>query len=87
MENLLNNAKSFDSKGNIVNIKLNIEQKEIVLQQYKDSFDDNIKEYIENNPDEFEEIFIANSSQQFEKLFPGSYVETIKEQAISRFKN
>lgn len=87
LENLLNNAKSFDSKGNIVNIKLNIEQKEIVLQQYKDSFDDNIKEYIENNPDEFEEIFIANSSQQFEKLFPGSYVETIKEQAISRFKN
>ena len=87
LENLLNNAKSFDSKGNIVNIQLNLKQKELVLKQYNESFDNSIKEYIENNPDEFEEIFIANNNIQFEKLFPKSYKEAFKEQAIARFKN
>ena len=45
-----------------------------------------VKHYIENNSDEFEEIFIANNSMQFEKLFPKTYVETLKEQAITHFK-
>lgn len=87
LENLLKNAKSFDSKGNIINIELTFDQKEIILKQYKESFDKEIQEYIENNPDEFEEIFIANSNSQFEKLFPKTYVSNIKEQAINRFKN
>lgn len=86
-ENLLNNVKSFDSKGNIVDIQLTIEQKEAVLKQYIESFDNTVKDYIENNPDEFEEIFVANNNAQFEKLFPKSYVENMKEQSINRFKN
>ena len=87
LENLLNNVKSFNQEGKVVNIKLSVEQKDIVLKQYAESFDESIKEYIENNPDEFEELFIANNSLQFEKLFPKTYVESLKEQAISRFKN
>lgn len=87
LDNLLNNAKGFDEKGNIIDINLNINQKEIVIKQYKESFDDEVKKYIENNSDEFEEIFIANNNIQFEKLFPKTYVETLKEQAISRFRN
>ncbi len=86
-ENLLNNAKAFDSKGNIVDIDLSIEQKQMIIEQYNKSFDNSIKEYIENNQDEFEEIFIANNSKQFEKLFPKSYIETLKEQSINRFVN
>ena len=87
LEKLLNNVKSFDAEGNIVNIKLKIEQKEIVLKQYADSFDSSVKDLIENNPDEYEELFIANNSTQFAKLFPKTYVESMKEQAIERFKN
>ena len=87
LENLLNNVKSYDAEGNTVNIKLTIEQKDIVLKQYAESFDSSIKEMIENNPDEYEELFVANNSTQFAKLFPKSYVETMKEQAIERFKN
>lgn len=87
LENLLNNVKSFDQEGNIVNIKLSVEQKDIVLKQYAESFETNIKDYIENNPDEFEDLFIANNTSQFEKLFPKTYVESLKEQAVSRFKN
>lgn len=87
LDNLLNNVKAFDSKGNIVNIKLSIEQKEIIIKQYNESFDSSVKEYIENNSDEFEELFIANNNSQFEKLFPKTYKEAFKEQAISRFKN
>ena len=87
LENLLNNVKSFDQKGNIVDIRLSVEQKEIVLKQYLESFEKSIKEYIENNPDEFEDLFIANNTLQFEKLFPKTYVESLKEQAISRFKD
>jgi len=87
LEHLLNNVKAFDSKGNKVSLNLSKEQKELVIKQYNDSFDNNIKEYIENNPDEFEEIFIANSHEQFEKLFPKSYEKLLKEQSISRFKN
>ncbi len=87
LQKLLDNAKSFDSKGNIIDINLTIEQKEMVIKQYNESFDDDIKTYIENNPDEFEEIFIANSHEQFEKLFPKSYERLLKEQSISRFKN
>ena len=87
LENLLNNVKSFDQEGNVVNIKLSVEQKDIVLKQYAESFETNIKEYIENNPDEFEDLFIANNTLQFEKLFPKTYVESLKEQAVSRFKN
>ena len=34
LENLLNNVKSFDQEGNVVNIKLSVEQKDIVLKQY-----------------------------------------------------
>lgn len=87
LENLLNNVKSFDQEGNVVNIKLSVEQKDIVLKQYAESFETNIKDYIENNPDEFEDLFIANNTSQFEKLFPKTYVESLKEQAVSRFKN
>ena len=87
LDNLLNNIKSFDAKGNVVDIQLSIEQKELIIKQYNESFDQNIKDYIENNPDEFEEIFIANNHLQFEKLFPKTYVETLKEQALNRFKN
>ncbi len=87
LENLLNNAKSFDSKGNIVNLELTMEQKELVIKQYNESFDNKVKEYIENNPDEFEEIFVSNSNDQFKKLFPKTYKEAFKEQAISRYTN
>lgn len=87
LDNLLKNAKGYDEKGNIVDIKLDLKQKEIVIKQYNESFEDEIKNYIENNSDEFEEIFIANNNMQFEKLFPKTYVETLKEQAISRFRN
>lgn len=87
LENLLNNVKSFDQTGKIVKIKLSVEQKEMVLKQYSESFENSIKDYIENNPDEFEDLFIANNSIQFEKLFPKTYVESLKEQAISRFKD
>ena len=84
---ILENVKSFDQEGKVVNIKLSVEQKDIVLKQYAESFETSIKEYIENNPDEFEDLFIANNTSQFEKLFPKTYVETLKEQAVSRFKN
>ena len=87
LEHLLNNVKAFDSKGNKVSLNLSKEQKELLIKQYNDSFDNNIKEYIENSPDEFEEIFIANSHEQFEKLFPKTYEKLLKEQSISRFKN
>ena len=87
LDNLLNNCKGYDEKGNIVDIKLNLEQKEKVIKQYNESFDNEVKKYIENNTDEFEEIFIANNHLQFEKLFPKTYVETLKEQAITRFRN
>lgn len=87
LENLLNNVKSFDQEGKVVNIKLSVEQKDIVLKLYAESFETSIKEYIENNPDEFEDLFIANNTSQFEKLFPKTYVESLKEQAVSRFKN
>ena len=87
LEKLLDNVKAFDQNGNIVNIELTIEQKEMVIKQYNESFDSSIKDYIENNPDEFEELFIANNLSQFENLFPSTYVDTLKDQAINRFKN
>ena len=86
LDDLLKNAKGYNEKGEIVDIKLNLKQKEIVIKQYNESFDNEIKQYIENNSDEFEEIFIANNNMQFEKLFPKTYVETLKEQAITHFK-
>ena len=87
LDNLLKNAKGYNEKGEIVDIKLNLKQKEIVIKQYNESFDEEVKHYIENNNDEFEEIFIANNNMQFEKLFPKTYEETFKDQAISRFRN
>ena len=87
LEKLLDNVKAFDQNGNIVNIELTVEQKDMVIKQYNESFDSSIKDYIENNPDEFEELFIANNLSQFENLFPSTYVDTLKDQAISRFKN
>ncbi len=87
LEKLLNNVKSYDANGNTVDIKLTIEQKDIVLKQYEKSFDSSVKELIENSPDEYEELYIANNSIQFAKLFPKTYVEAMKEQAIERFKN
>ena len=75
LDNLLENAKSYNEKGEIVNIKLNVNQKEMIVKQYNESFDDEIKNYI------------ANNNLQFEKLFPKTYVETLKEQAISHFRN
>lgn len=87
LDNLLKNAKGYNEKGEIVDIKLNLKQKEIVIKQYNESFDEEVKHYIENNNDEFEEIFIANNNIQFEKLFPKTYEETFKDQAISRFRN
>ena len=84
LDNLLNHVKTFDNK---VDLKLTIEQKEMVIKQYKESFDVSIREYIENNPDEFEEIFIATNSEQFKKLFPKTYEENMRDSAINNFKN
>ena len=70
LDKLLNNVRTFDKEGKTINIRLDLEQKEIVIDQYNSSFDDEVKTYIENNIDEFEEIFIANSKTEFEKLFP-----------------
>ena len=87
LDKLLNNVKSFDANGNIVNLELTMEQKQMVIDQYNSSFDESIKHKIESEADTFDELFIANSSNQFETLFPKSYVEQMKEQAINRFKN
>ncbi|MCI8548113.1 MAG: DNA primase [Bacilli bacterium] len=87
LDKLLNNVKSFDFNGNIVNIELTLEQKEMVIKQYNESFDEAIKQQIEQNPDEFEELFIANNYKQFENLFPKTYLEQMKEQTINHFKN
>ncbi len=85
LEKLLNNVKIFNSKGNVVDINLTIEQKEIITKQYNESFSKEIKEYVENNLDEFEEIFISNNINQFKTLFPRTYEKTFKEQAISNY--
>lgn len=87
LDKLLNNVKSFDANGNIVNLELTMEQKQMVIDQYNSSFDESIKHKIESEVNTFDELFIANSSNQFETLFPRSYVEQMKEQAINRFKN
>ena len=87
LDKLLNNVKSFDANGNIVNLELTMEQKQMVIDQYNSSFDESIKHKIESEADTFDELFIANSSNQFETLFPKSYIEQMKEQAINRFKN
>lgn len=85
-DELLKNVKCFDSEGNIIEIELNDEQKEIVKEQFERSFNEKIKRYIRDNPDEFKEVFIANTDSQFEKLFPKTYIEVIKEQSIENFK-
>lgn len=87
LDKILNNVKTYDQEGNIVDIELNLEQKELVVKQYQESFDEDIRNYIENNSEEFEELFIANNKVQFENLFPKSYIETLKEQAITNFCN
>ncbi len=87
LDNLLNNVKTFDNQGKEVDLKLTMEQKEMVIKQYNGSFDISIREYIENNPDEFEEIFIATNSEQFKKLFPKTYEENMRDSAINNFKN
>lgn len=84
-EDLLNNVKAFDEKGNVIDIKLKMEQKEIILKQYDKSFAPHIKEHIENSPDEFQELFIANSVAEYEKLFPERYAAQFKEESIKRF--
>lgn len=87
LDNLLNNVKTFDNQGKEVDMKLTMEQKEMVIKQYNESFDISIREYIENHPEEFEEMFIATNSEQFKKLFPKTYEENIKDASISNFKN
>ena len=87
LENILNNVQTFNSEGKIVNINLSIEQKQIIAKQYNESFNNEVKEYIENNPDEFEEIFISSSINQFTTLFPQTYEKAFKEQAISNYSD
>ena len=87
LDNLLNNVKTFDNQGNEVDLNLTIEQKEMVIKQYNESFDVSIREYIENHPEEFEEMFIATNSEQFKKLFPKTYEENIRDSSINNFKN
>lgn len=87
LDNLLNNIKTFDNQGKEVDLKLTMEQKEMVIKQYNESFDVSIREYIENHPEEFEEMFIATNSEQFKKLFPKTYEENMRDSSISNFKN
>lgn len=87
LDNLLNNVKTYDNQGKEVDLKLTMEQKEMVIKQYNESFDVSIREYIENHPEEFEEIFIATNSEQFKKLFPKTYEENMRDSSISNFKN
>ena len=87
LDNLLNNVKTFDNKGKEVDLKLTIEQKQMIIKQYNESFDISIREYIENHPEEFEEMFVATNSEQFKKLFPNTYEENMRDSSISNFKN
>lgn len=87
LDNLLNNVKTFDNQGKEVDLNLTIEQKEMVIKQYNESFDASIREYIENHPEEFEEMFIATNSEQFKKLFPKTYEENMRDSSINNFKN
>lgn len=87
LDNLLNKVKTFDNQGKEVDLKLTMEQKEMVIKQYNESFDISIREYIENHPEEFEEMFIATNSEQFKKLFPKTYEENMRDSSISNFKN
>jgi len=84
-ENLLNNVKMFDNDGKTVDIVLTMAQKDIIIKQYNESFADNIKGYIENNPDEFQELYIANTCEEFKRLFPETYIESIKDESLKKF--
>ena len=57
LDKLLNNVKSFDANGNIVNLELTMEQKQMVIDQYNSSFDESIKHKIESEVDTFDELF------------------------------
>lgn len=86
LDMILENVHILDANNMPIKIVLNDEQKNIIINQYNNSFTSDIKEIIECFQEEYNNLYIINSEEELESLFPKTYPQFFKEKAINRFK-
>lgn len=84
---LLENVYGLDKSGKMIKIKLNAVQKDKMLNQFNNSFDNDTKEFFKNENDRFIKLYIADSPEEFEAMLGKDYDEDIKNEEMSKFRS
>lgn len=82
-DRLLNNVYGLDKSGNMVKIFLDAKQKDIILNQYNSSFENDIKTYFKKENDRFVKMFVADSVSEFERMLGKEYA--LKSEALADY--
>ncbi len=72
-DRLLDNVYGMDKSGNMMPIRLNAKQKDIIQNQYLITFDNDIKQFFKEENDRFLKLFIADDLSEYERMLGDRY--------------
>ena len=87
-EKLLNNVFVLDKQGQQVKLDhLTAKQKDIVMQQYNESFGDEEKQYVKENIDRFIKLYIADNSAEAKAFLGSNCPLPVRDSSLKRYNN
>lgn len=84
-DRLLDNVYGMDKSGNMMQIRLNSKQKDIIQNQYLTTFDNDIKQFFKEENDRFLKLFIADDLSEYERMLGDRYY--FRADALEQYKS
>ena len=84
-DRLLDNVYGMDKSGNMMPIRLNAKQKDIIQNQYLITFDNDIKQFFKEENDRFLKLFIADDLSEYERMLGDRYY--FRADALEQYKS
>lgn len=87
-DRLLNNVYAFDKGGELIKLDhLTPKQKDLVVQQINETFDEEDRQYIKDDNDRFTRLYIADTLAECNRFLGEDYPITDKPECIESFNN
>lgn len=67
--NVLDNASGFEKSGYSVPLALDAKQKDRIISQYKASFDNDIIQFLKDNPNRVSRMFVVDDENELQRMF------------------
>lgn len=83
---LLDNAYCLDKSGNMMQVRLNARQKDIIQNQYLATFDDETKEYFKTENQRFLKLYIADNIDELDRMLGKEYIGHLKSRTFDDYK-